>query len=206
MFLTDDGIANQLDDFEVAVFLTEVSARHAILRKEKKVKSEKPRLGTKEGRLTGHGTKDVPVEIGDDGGAELIREESQEEKEINLTDIPAAQDDGPDRESSQESGEEQDLFVSDGSQGQASRALDQSRSLRGKTTPPLIDDAGEDDKKKMALSTTYDGFSIYGRILCLVVKRRGVAAGKEVAGGSGQAVMEEWIASTQMGEGHMMDD
>lgn len=205
--MTDYGFDNQLDDFEVAVFLTEVSARHAILRKEKRAKKEKPKLGIKDGRLTGSGTRDVPVEIGGDEGAELVREESQEEREISLTDIPAAQDDGQDRDSSQESGaDEQELFVSDGSQVEDSRARKPSRSPRRKTTPPLIDDAGGDDKKKMALNTTYDGFSIYGRILCLVVKRRGRAKGKELAGGAGQAMMEEWIASTQMGEGQMLDE
>ncbi|MCJ1262353.1 hypothetical protein MMC22_002223 [Lobaria immixta] len=195
------------DDFEVAVFLTEVSARHAILRKEKRAKKEKPRLGLKEGRLTGSGTRDMPVEIGGDEGAELLREESQEESGLSLTDIPAAQEDGRDRDSSQESGgDEQELFVSDESELEDSRARKPSRSRGRKPTPPVIDDAGEDDKKKMALNTTYDGFSIYGRILCLVVKRRGRAKGKELAGGAGQAMMEEWIASTQMGEGQMLDD
>ena len=63
-----------------------------------------------------------------------------------------------------------------------------------------------DDKKKLALRTSYDGFSIYGRILCLVVKRRGNAKGKDLVGGAGQAMMEEWIASTQMGEAQMMDE
>jgi len=58
----------------------------------------------------------------------------------------------------------------------------------------------------MLLNTTYDGFSIYGRILCLVVKRRGTGKGKELVGGAGQAMMEEWIASTQIAEGQMMDE
>lgn len=194
------GFDRQLDDFEVAVFLTEASARHAILRKEKKVKSEKAGLGTKEGRLTGPGTRNVPLEIGDDGRADYIRDESPEENEIDFTDIPAALDDGRNRESSRESGgDKQGLFLHDGSQAE------DSRSLREDTTLPLMDDGGEDDKK-MALNTTYDGFWIYGRILCLVVKRRGEAAGKELAGGAGQAMMEEWIASTQMGEDQMMGD
>lgn len=63
-----------------------------------------------------------------------------------------------------------------------------------------------DDKKKMAFDISYEGFAIYGRVLCLVVKRRGV--GSNLAGGppgaaqtgrpGGQAMMENWIASTQM--------
>lgn len=177
------------------------------MRKEKRVKSEKARLGAKEGRLTGPGTRDIPVEIGDDGGADLTREESQEENETSLMDIPAAQDDVRDSESSQESGrDEQDLFIADEAQVEDARARRASRSRREKRAPPVIDDVVEDDKMKMALNTTYDGFSIYGRILCLVVRRRRVTEGKEFAGGARQAMMEEWIASSQMGEGPMMDD
>ena len=55
----------------------------------------------------------------------------------------------------------------------------------------FLDD--ETDEKKMIMQTTYDGFSVYGRALCLVVKRRDTA-GKEPIG---QAAMENWIASTQ---------
>lgn len=157
--------------------------------------------------MTGPGTRDVPFEISDDRGADLIRGESQEESETNLMDIPVAQDDDRDSESSQESGSnEQDLFVADEAHVEDARAREASRSRRGKRAPPVIDDVVEDDKMKMALNTTYDGFSIYGRILCLVVRRRRVTEGKELAGGAGQAMMEEWIASSQMGEGPMMDD
>lgn len=75
---------------------------------------------------------------------------------------------------------------------------------------------GPDDKKKLAMDISYEGFAIYGRVLCLVVKRRegsssskgkgkGVAGAPGAAGlGSraaqrpeGQAVMENWITSTQ---------
>ncbi|KAL2143847.1 hypothetical protein VTI28DRAFT_9989 [Corynascus sepedonium] len=72
--------------------------------------------------------------------------------------------------------------------------------------------AEQDDKKKMAMDISYEGFAIYGRVLCLVVKRRGDGTAK---GGSsavpsghraqptrpgGQAMMENWIASTQVPE------
>lgn len=91
--------------------------------------------------------------------------------------------------------------------------------------PP--EEAQRDDKKKLAMDISYEGFSIYGRVLCLVVKRRdGVPKGKgkavatttagsgssssaaaargSIRGGpqsaarEGQAVMENWITSTQM--------
>ena len=78
-------------------------------------------------------------------------------------------------------------------------------------------EGAQDDKKKLAMHISYDGFAIYGRVLCLVVKRRdggprggrGVAASsasagdRPQAGGSqtrlgGQASMENWITSTQV--------
>ncbi|RYP09110.1 hypothetical protein DL764_001477 [Monosporascus ibericus] len=82
---------------------------------------------------------------------------------------------------------------------------------------------GGDDKKKLAMDISYEGFSIYGRVLCLVVKRRdggntketgsssGQAAGgagggrggskSTKAGGGGQAMMENFIISTQVPAG-----
>lgn len=74
--------------------------------------------------------------------------------------------------------------------------------------------AGDDDddkKKKMAIDISFEGFAIYGRVLCLVVKKRegalrtagagtARAAASEAAGSkpAGQAMMENWISSTQM--------
>lgn len=188
------------DDFEVAVFLTETSTRHSILRKEKRAMSKKERLGSTNGRLTG--TRDAPVEIGD-AAPGLVREESDE---VKLADLPAADEGEEDRRaavSKEESGE--GLFVSDGDDDgeEVSAGEDDKDVAMGGVG------GGEDDKKKLSLNTTYDGFSIYGRILCLVVKRKGTVKGKEAAGGSaesGKAMMEEWISSTQMAEGQMMDD
>ncbi|KAI0099246.1 hypothetical protein GGR51DRAFT_576360 [Nemania sp. FL0031] len=81
----------------------------------------------------------------------------------------------------------------------------------------------EDDKKKLAMDISYEGFSIYGRVLCLVVKRRdgsnadpserGANASTSAAGGSGnnrakaggrgrgQNMMEDFIISTQIPAG-----
>lgn len=69
-------------------------------------------------------------------------------------------------------------------------------------------EAGEDDKKKLALNTSYDGFSIYGRILCLVVKRRGGQNGRlpgGLADQNGQQMLENWV-STQAAQEGMLDD
>ena len=188
--------ATLTDDFEVAVFLTETSARHSILRKTKTVKGErKERLGTTEGRLTG--TRDAPVEVGEEGATGLVAEESDDNEGVRMADIPAAAGgEAVGREGVTKEESQGRLFVSDDSDEED---VDAQENLSSR------DNVG-DDKKKMGMDTTYDGFSIYGRILCLVVKRRGTAKGKERGGGTGQAVMEEWIASTQMQEGQMMDE
>ena len=181
--------------------MTETSTRHSILRKEKRARTKKERLGSTNGRLTG--TRDASVEI-TDAAPGLVREESDE---IRLADLPAADEEEGHRPAAVSKEESREgLFVPDGDE-------DEQEMSTGKEINRDItmgdDEGGEDDKKKLSLNTTYDGFSIYGRILCLVVKRKGPVKGKEAAvgsAGSGQAMMEEWISSTQMAEGQMMDD
>lgn len=190
----------------MAVFLTEVSARHTLLRKEKIVKSEKTRLGIVGGKLTGAGTVDLPLEVDNAPELENLGVESPEEEPTNLRDIPMA-DHGEGSNSAEHSpASEQSLFVSDDSAEDGSSRIQRHQDARSKHEPTSIDpENSADDKKKMLLHTTYDGFAIYGRILCLVVKRRGVSKGKDRGGGSGQAMMEEWIASTQLVEGQLME-
>lgn len=55
----------------------------------------------------------------------------------------------------------------------------------------------EDDKKKLSFNTTYEGFSIWGWVLCLLVARKGGISRIATQSSAGQALMEEWIASTQ---------
>ncbi|CAK7268156.1 hypothetical protein SEPCBS119000_002919 [Sporothrix epigloea] len=106
---------------------------------------------------------------------------------------------------------------------------DKSAPNRTRAPPPQANTYGDDTdskkKKKLAMDVIYEGFAIYGRVLCLVVKRRGgPMRGRGVGGGTqttlsasigsgqagnaltgaeplkpgGQAAMENWIASTQM--------
>ncbi|KAL5407963.1 hypothetical protein PMIN03_006822 [Paraphaeosphaeria minitans] len=60
----------------------------------------------------------------------------------------------------------------------------------------------QDRKKKLGLNTSYDGFSIYGRILCLVVKRRGVRhqAGNSSVPASSQQMLENWVSTQAQAE------
>lgn len=193
------------DDFEVAVFLTEVSTRHTLLRKEKTAKREKARLGTADRRLTGAGTMEVPFEVENPSAIEIRREDSQEGKSPKPSDIPTVSA-GHSKDTGQTPESEQDLFVSGDSVGDDSPEMQLSQPIRRERAgAPSNPEHGVDDKKKMSVTTTYDGFAIYGRILCLVVKRKGAAKGKDPAGGSGQARMEEWIASTQLEESSLVE-
>jgi len=195
------------DEFEVSIFLTELSTRHSLLTKQKIFKDEGGKLRSNSGKMTG--TSDVPIEVQDDTVPVIVREESDEQEgELILKDIPAAEDvagDEIDHESRQKRRRRssEGLFLpdnSDDSDFQTQRMPPSKRKKRDGEPDATIGEAGnvEDDKKKMALSTSYDGFSIYGRILCLVVKRKGMVKGKQPAAGAGQAMMEEWIASTQV--------
>ena len=61
---------------------------------------------------------------------------------------------------------------------------------------------GNDDKKKLAMDVSYEGFAIYGQVLCPVVKKRASAPASSGGGAKdrpeGQAMMENWISSTQV--------
>ena len=107
-----------------------------------------------------------------------------------------------------EGGESDDLFVDNRPYKRRKR-----KEAESEPAPPPAE-----DKKKMAVDISYEGFAIYGRVLCLVVKRRGSGqktaqpgtSNKSQGGGSSQmgnqAVMENWITSTQMPPDQVADD
>jgi hypothetical protein len=59
-------------------------------------------------------------------------------------------------------------------------------------------DVAADDKKKLGFNTTYEGFSIWGRVLCLFIERKG-GPGKKPYGvpGNSQALMQDWIQTQE---------
>jgi hypothetical protein len=112
--------------------------------------------------------------VGMDREPVLIREESDDEADmIPLDRIPSANDSADDGESPQK----------------------RARKRAGR--PGAEEDVDEDDKKKLAFQTSYEGFSIWGWVLCLLVDRKG-GPGKKAPGPEAQALMAEWITSTQL--------
>ncbi|KAM0127301.1 hypothetical protein ACHAP3_008869 [Botrytis cinerea] len=147
----------------------------------------KKALQSNSDKLTGN-TNDAPIEVAD--GPAIVREASEES--FSLQDIP-------------EVGNDSDLFVSEDEGPRGSKRSRIGRDSTDSDFGPLakrrkdgeISEDDDDDKKKMAMDTSYDGFSVNGRVLCLVVKRKD-KKGKAPAASGGQAMMEDWITSTQM--------
>ncbi|KXJ86790.1 hypothetical protein Micbo1qcDRAFT_167882, partial [Microdochium bolleyi] len=102
-----------------------------------------------------------------------------------------------DQEDGQLDDDEEDLFVSSpGSEGRDSMGPPpaKKRQKDGTLNNASSDGADENKKKKLAMDISYEGFSIYGRVLCLVVKRRETtsvfgaakAVGSRAGAGTGQ--------------------
>jgi hypothetical protein len=181
-----------------------MSTRHSLLTKQRHFREKgQGGLTSNSDKLTGAGvTSEEAIQV-EDGGADtgvpvILREESDENMP-NLKDIPLAEEDDEDafetmstrtkrgrRQSDDDDGD--GLFVDDEDEGPLPKRMKETT---------MVDRDVQEDKKKMAMDTSYDGFSIYGRVLCLVVKKRDTGKAKGRMSG-GQAMMEEWITSTQM--------
>ncbi|KAL1796923.1 hypothetical protein ACET3X_005463 [Alternaria dauci] len=206
------------DDFEVSIFLTDLSSRHSVLTKQKIFK-DKARIQSNSGKLTNWltaGTSGQPVVIDEDVADPIVIREEDSDEPINLADIPAAGQSGQQPKSSarqrRRRTENEDAALSNRSDSEASDLFVSEPADPHRTkAPPQTEDQDSDDephaddKKKLGLSTSYDGFSIYGRILCLVIKRRGV---RNVAGpigaNSSQAMLENWVLTQAVAE--QLDD
>jgi hypothetical protein len=145
----------------------------------------------------GTGTKDQPVDV--DSHA-ILREDNDDV--VEMSKIPVAQlaEEMEDVEAAKDQSDSDESVAFQTQRFPASR----KKGKQPEKQVPVVEE--QDDKKKLGFRTTYDGFRIHGRILCLVVKRKGIVKGKVLEGGAGQAMMEEWISSTQAAEGRMTED
>ncbi|KAM4058530.1 hypothetical protein HRG_006506 [Hirsutella rhossiliensis] len=196
------------DDFEVSMFLTETSTRHSLLTKHKHFREKAPpTMQSNSTRLIGE-TDLVPVDVDAETAAPVLREQDSDDEGPRLAAIrlPETRARRKRQRNVAISGEDGESADDDGAASAIEIDSDADEPApkrpRGVMRP---DDDDDDDKKKMAMDVSYDGFAIYGRVLCLVVKRRdgkaqparSDARGSKSAG-QGQARMENWISSTQM--------
>lgn len=202
------------EDFEVAIFLKETSSRHSLLTKRKEFTGEGKRLGASGKGLTGWLNRGAegPIVVDDDEVPEVLREEGKGEKPLEeIPEVGEGKGAGGKRKAGGEEGDEA-LFVSSSDEDffqtqRESRA--KKRQKRGKgveLAAPEPEPEPEDDKKKMGMNTTYDGFSIYGRILCLIVKRTGKKTAPAGGPAGGSQMMEQWVSTQVAQEAGIVDD
>lgn len=189
------------------MFLTETSTRHSLLIKHKHFREKaNPMLQSNSTRLIGE-TDISPVDVDAETDVPVRVEQDSDDEGLRLADVPLAEPrarrkrqrsamaSGDDGDSADEGGPASAIDLdSDANEPAPKRP-------RGAVESGGQDQEDEDDKKKLAMDVTYEGFAIYGRVLCLVVKKRdGQArpARSNARAGTGQARMENWISSTQI--------
>jgi hypothetical protein len=209
-------VASQ-EDFEVVMFLTEGLTRHSLITKQK-LFAKKPKIQATGNKLTGWlNNSENPITLEDNDEVPVGLREEEGEDEHRLDDIPEVTSKGK-RKVDHELVDDDPLFVSSDDEGtfQTQRVAPSKRRKGARrqgnkvnsNEEPEAELEIEDDKKKMALNTTYDGFSIYGRILCLIVKRKGkkAAPGAVGAPAGGSQMMEHWVSTQVAQEAGLVDE
>ncbi|KAK9440408.1 hypothetical protein VB005_05036 [Metarhizium brunneum] len=196
------------DDFEVSMFLTETSTRHSLLTKRKHFRDKGPRMmQSNSTKLIGE-TNIVPVDVdGEDEVPDLREEDGDDGDDVRLSDIPVASAQTRSkrhRDNGNSNARTQNSHVEAGGQDaiEIDSDADEPASKRTRFPDGPDEDEDEDDKKKLTMDVSYEGFAIYGRVLCLVVRKRENKTPRPRQDGTnkpeGQASMENWITSTQI--------
>lgn len=186
-----------------------MSTRHSLLTKKKQF-TKQPRLRSTSSKLTGwlsNNNSETPIHILDDDVPSQIVQENADEA-LELHKIPEV-DQSKRRSSVNDendllfvSSDDEEFFQTQKERTNKRRKLD-DRNEKG--AQEEINQIEEDDKKKLSLSTSYDGFSIYGRILCLVVKRKSKKSQPTSYPVGGSQMLEQWV-STQAAQEAGLDE
>ncbi|RAH44001.1 uncharacterized protein BO95DRAFT_454547 [Aspergillus brunneoviolaceus CBS 621.78] len=170
------------DDFEVALFLRESRTRHSLLTRHKEFEQD-----------ANNGQNKLPGQAGADGTAGgHILVESDDESDLRMQDIPEA--------GAVEEGN------AGGKRARATEERDESpndrRTSKRRKEEDSIPQIDETEDKKMQFKTNYEGFNIYGWVLCLLVTRKsdGVTAAPGSSEPGRQVLMEEWISTQAQGD------
>lgn len=227
----------------MSIFLTETNTRHSLVTKHKHFHdTTQTKLMSNSGRLVG-ASHDAPIDVDLHAAAPPITLQEDSDSEDVATDLaaipaaPAAAGDAdvttaPGRRpkrlrtntisaepNGHQQGAQSDLEMVSSDDGTLGLSSPGHQPPTKRRKAPAGADTEVENKKKLALDISYEGFSIYGRVLCLVVKRRerpnasttGGAWGgnarvrQDAAAGGGQAMMENFIISTQLPAGAEAD-
>lgn len=161
-------------------------------------------------RLMGE-TNDNPVDVDAGSDALILQEDDSDEEGGGLASVPAAprttRQRGKHRSVPQ--GADDDFLASEDDDAPSAIDVDSDSDVDVDVDANDNADAAGDEKKKMAMDVSYEGFAIHGRVLCLVVRKRnspnnqraaarGTTSGTGTVQPAGQAKMENWITSTQI--------
>lgn len=188
--------------------MTETSTRHSLIYRTKHFRDKlPPKLESNSSKLIGE-TDSIPMDVDDEYHAPVLQEEDEED--VRLSDIPVAET--TTRRSKRQRGMldpgQDGSEVSEDDETTSAIEIDSDTEAPPHKRPRARENDGldaSDDKKKLAMDVSYEGFAIYGQVLCLVVKKRASATttSNSNSGGAksrpeGQAMMENWISSTQV--------
>lgn len=160
-------------------------------------------------------TSENPIRIDEDKEVPAILHEEDDDV-VELKDIPKASKskkrksvndkdrEGDDDEAAFVSSSDEEFFATQ-------RANPSKRRKRTEEPEKVPDDPPahedeQDDKKKLFLDTSYDGFSIYGRILCLIVARKSKKEPAVSASTGGNQTMEQWVSTQAAQENGLLDE
>jgi hypothetical protein len=170
-------LTRTIEDFEASLYLTGSGTLHAVLRKDRSAEVKQPIVRSNSTRLT-DAARSSPV---------IVRDEEEESPTPDIHEIPEAPVEG----------EEEPLFLPGPDNEDSSD--DEYVPLPTSPTPKtraLEKEAVIEDKKKLKFRTEYEGFTIYDKVLCLVItrkeKKKDKAATREKAG-----LIEGWIVMSQ---------
>lgn len=179
--------------------------------KRKTLRNTPPRIFSNSSKLTG---------TRESAQVEIRRESTDDSPGMGLNDIPTISVVAPDndthvelesrRRSARDKSKKRKSPAPDAEDGGGDSDSDPLPKRRKTPTIVIADDdpdffaeAEDDDKKKLGVETSYEGFNIYSRILCIVVKRRG-NAGRRAGAAATEAkgkIMEDWISMSQAIDG-----
>ena len=203
------------EDFEASIYLTRAGSLHAVLRKGRKIRGEDGGDAT---APRGNSTK--LMDAASSPTVVISVEDDDDDEGVDLYAIPPVPAPPPhDEQPRSLPGPDSNNSGSDGGASGAS------------PTPPMNTAStnnnkggeGEDDRKKPEFTTEYEGFTIYDKVLCLVVQRtatiqrprgmadpeietekgkteqkeRGGKGAREKASGCGGGLIEGWITMSQ---------
>ncbi|RAL11303.1 uncharacterized protein BO97DRAFT_100480 [Aspergillus homomorphus CBS 101889] len=170
------------DDFEVALFLRESRTRHSLLTRHKEFEDD----------ANNSGRSKWPAQDAADTAGGHILVESDDEDNLRMQDIPEANAEGEDNVGGKRPRSTEERSASPNDRRTSKRRKDEDSMLH----------AAETEDKKMQFKTNYEGFNIYGWVLCLLVTRKGDRVGA-TSGSSEpgrQVLMEEWISTQAQGD------